>query len=223
LNEAQRRASSLAPTLDAPKRYTPTMARPKDPQETRQRLLAAADEVFYAHGIRNSSVDDVAQRAGLTKRTLYYHFPSKDDLAAAYVQQRSDLTLARQIGAASSVAGPFASKLAALFDAVERSATQAGWNGCPFIRTAGEFVDEPRHEAVRHASAHKKSLEAWFQAELVKDGYTGHQRLARQLMVLVDGAVAQMLLHRDPAYVEAAKQAAAALLGNARRPAAASR
>ena len=57
----------------------------------------------------------------------------------------------------------------------------------------------------------------------MKDGYTGHQRLARQLMVLVDGAVAQMLLHRDPAYVEAAKQAAAALLGNARRPAAASR
>lgn len=71
------------------------MARPKDPQETRQRLLAAVDEVFYPHGIRNGSVDDVAQRAGLTKRTLYYHFPSKDDLAAAYVQQRSDLTLAR--------------------------------------------------------------------------------------------------------------------------------
>ena len=60
------------------------MARPKHPQETRQRLLAAADEVFYAHGIRNSSVDEVAQRAGLTKRTLYYHFPSKDNLAAAY-------------------------------------------------------------------------------------------------------------------------------------------
>src|SRR5262245_47771755 len=73
------------------------MARPKNPQETRQRLLAAADEVFYAHGIRTSSVDEVAQRAGLTKRTLYYHFPSKDELAAAYVQQRSDLTLARQI------------------------------------------------------------------------------------------------------------------------------
>ena len=124
---------------------------------------------------------------------------------------------------ASSVAGPFAAKVAALFDAVERSATQAGWNGCPFIRTAGEFVDEPRHEAVRHASQHKKNLEAWFQAELVKDGYAGHQRLARQLMVLVDGAVAQWLLHRDPAYSQAAKQAAAALLGSARRPAAASR
>jgi len=199
------------------------MARPKDSQETRQRLLAAADEVFYAHGIRNSSVDEVAKRAGLTKRTLYYHFPSKDDLASAYVKQRSDLTLARQIGAASSVAGPFTAKVAALFDSVERSATKAGWNGCPFIRTAGEFVDEPRHEAVRHASLQKKNLEAWFQAELVKDGYAGHQLLARQLMVLVDGAVAQMLLHRDPAYAQAAKQAAAVLLGSARRPAAASR
>jgi len=199
------------------------MARPKHPQETRERLLAAADEVFYAHGIRNSSVDEVAQRAGLTKRTLYYHFPSKDNLAAAYVQRRSDLTLARQIGVASSVAGPFLAKVAALFEAVERSATRAEWNGCPFIRTAGEFVDEPRHEAVRHASQHKKNLEAWFQAELVKDGYAGHQLLARQIMVLVDGAVAQSLLHRDPAYAQAAKQAAATLLGSARRPAAASR
>ena len=199
------------------------MPRPKDPQATRQRLLAAADEVFYAHGIRSSSVDDVAQRAGLTKRTLYYHFPSKDALAAAYVQQRSDLTLARQIGAASSVAGPFTAKVAALFDALERSTSKAEWNGCPFIRTAGEFVDDPRHRAVRHASLHKKSLEAWFQAELVKDGYRGHQLLARQLMVLVDGAVAQMLLHRDTAYVQAARQAAAVLLGSARRTAAASR
>jgi AcrR family transcriptional regulator len=199
------------------------MVRPKNPRETRERLLAAADEVFYAHGIRNSSVDEVAQRAGLTKRTLYYHFRSKDDLAAAYVQQRSDLTLARQIGAASSVAGPFAAKVDALFVAVERNATKAGWNGCPFIRTAGEFVDEPRHRAVGHASLHKKSLEAWFQAELVKARYAGHQLLARQLMVLVDGAVAQMLLHRDPAYVQAARQAAAVLLGSARRSAAGSR
>src|SRR5215813_4168071 len=72
-------SKGTASALDASKRYTSRMARPKDPQETRRRLLAAADEVFYAHGIRNSSVDDVAQRAGLTKRTLYYHFPSKDD------------------------------------------------------------------------------------------------------------------------------------------------
>src|SRR5207237_3188414 len=131
----------------------------QNPRETRQRLPAAAGEGFYAHGIRNSSVDEVAQRAGLTKRTLYYHFPSKDALAAAYVQQRSDLTLARLIGAASSVAGPFAAKVAALFDAGERSATQAGWNGCPFIRTAGGFRDEPRHEAAGPAAQHKEKHE----------------------------------------------------------------
>ena len=74
-------SSSLAPALGAPKRYTPTMARPKDPQETRQRLQAAADEVFYAQGLRNSSVDDVAKSAGLTKLKLYYHFPSMDAFA----------------------------------------------------------------------------------------------------------------------------------------------
>src|SRR5207237_8628920 len=101
----------------------------QNPRETRQRLPAAAGEGFYAHGIRNSSVDEVAQRAGLTKRTLYYHFPSKDALAAAYVQQRSDLSLARQIGAASSVAGPFAAQVAAPLAALAASAPRGGGHG----------------------------------------------------------------------------------------------
>ena len=157
--------------------------------ENRERIIDAAGTLFRARGFAGIGVADIMKAAELTHGGFYGHFASKDDLAAAYVQQRSDLTLARQIGAASSVAGPFAAKVAALFDAVERSATQAGWTGCPFIRTAGEFVDEPRHKAVRYASLHKKSLEAWFQVELVKEGYAGHQRLARQLMVLVDGAV----------------------------------
>ena len=53
--------------------------------DTRERIIAAASKLFYSDGIRGVSVDAVAAKAGLTKRTLYYHFRSKDDLVAAYL------------------------------------------------------------------------------------------------------------------------------------------
>jgi hypothetical protein len=58
------------------------------PLSTRDRLVAAASTLFYAHGIRAIGVDAIAAKAGVTKRTLYYHFASKDELVAAYLAVR---------------------------------------------------------------------------------------------------------------------------------------
>ena len=60
----------------------------KNPDETRRQLLGAADRAFYGDGIRNASVDDIAEQAGVTKRTLYYHYGSKEDLVVAYLEAR---------------------------------------------------------------------------------------------------------------------------------------
>ena len=57
------------------------MAEPDSP--TRKRIIEAASKLFYGEGIRAVSVDAVAEKAGVTKRTLYYHFESKDELVAA--------------------------------------------------------------------------------------------------------------------------------------------
>ena len=86
------------------------------------------------------------------------------------------------------------------------------------------FLSGVMRYLLANGKIHREYAKAYTNATyLVKEGFKGHQLLARQLMVLVDGAVAQMLLHRDPAYAQAAKQAAAALLGNARRRVAAFR
>ncbi len=55
---------------------------------TRERIISAAAKLFYNEGIRSVSVDAVAEEAGVTKRTLYYHFASKDDLIGAYLEAR---------------------------------------------------------------------------------------------------------------------------------------
>ena len=65
------------------------MARPEVP--TRERIISAANALFYNDGIRGVSVDAVAEKAGVTKRTLYYHFRSKDELVAAYLAGRDQL------------------------------------------------------------------------------------------------------------------------------------
>src|SRR5882757_3550675 len=72
---------------------------------TRERIISAANALFYNDGIRGVSVDAVAAKAGVTKRTLYYHFRSKDDLVAAYLAGpgRAHLPQSRPLGAASEM------------------------------------------------------------------------------------------------------------------------
>ena len=68
----------------------------RDARATREQIIQAADALFYGEGIRSASMDAIAARAGVTKRTLYYHFASKDDLIGAYLTARDEPTFARQ-------------------------------------------------------------------------------------------------------------------------------
>ena len=66
---------------------------PRDAEKTRKRIVDAAARLFYGEGIRSVSMDAVAARAGLTKKSLYYHFPSKDHLITAYLQSQDQPAL----------------------------------------------------------------------------------------------------------------------------------
>jgi AcrR family transcriptional regulator len=183
-----------------------------EPKSTRDRIIEAAGKLFQAQGIRAASLDAVAAKAGLTKRTLYYHFRSKDDLIATYLQARDEPNLALfQRWFAESKGGP-ADKIRSVFTNLSRAARQPKWKGCGFLRTSVELVDLPGHPANVAGRAHKKRVEDWFCSELMPFGEAGEARqVARQIMLLLDGAFAVVLLHRDPGYLETAGEAAAAL------------
>ena len=189
-----------------------------NPLPTRDRLVAAASTLFYQQGIRAVGVDAIAAKAGVTKRTLYYHFASKDELVAAYLAVRDAPNLAAFAKWYAEADGTVADKVRGVFRGVADFANHPKWRGCGFLRTPAELADLPGHPAVRLASAHKKRVEAWF-AELFEEaGADRAAPLARQVMVLLDGALADMLLHRDRAYVDAAGDAAFALVSAALRP-----
>jgi AcrR family transcriptional regulator len=196
-------------------RYTFPMAR--DSSKTRRRLIAAADGLFYGQGIRAVGVDAVAEAAGVTKRTLYYHFASKDDLIAAYLEERDLPTLGRYQGMIPEGGAPAARRIRRIFEQLGKNAENPRWRGCSFLRAAAEFANLPGHPARVVAARHKRRFEAWLEEVLAADGFGEGAALARQLMILLDGAVAQILIHRDPSYALSAADAALTLLKRANK------
>ncbi|MBB6468637.1 AcrR family transcriptional regulator [Aminobacter lissarensis] len=179
---------------------------------TRERIVDAASKLFYGEGIRAVSVDAVAEKAGLTKRTLYYHFASKDDLISAYLDGRDQPNLALFQRWFGETEGGIDQKVRAIFQNLAKSARHPKWKGCGYLRTAAELADMPGHPAIKTGIAHKKRVEAWLATTFVAEGVRSPELLARQIILLLDGCFAVVLLNRDPSYMETAGEAAATLV-----------
>jgi AcrR family transcriptional regulator len=174
--------------------------------DMKERILATADRLFYLRGIRAVGVDTVAAEIGISKRTLYNHFPSKDALISAYLERRFVQPRASD--------KPPAEQILATFDSLERRFSARDFRGCPFVNAVAEMGTEDRG-VKKIAIAFKESRRLWFRDLLVRLGAAEPDALATQLALLVDGAIAQDLVRNDPAMARAAKEAAMVLLANA--------
>src|SRR5215475_13220550 len=174
--------------------------------DMKERILQTADRLFYLEGIRAIGVDTIAAEIGISKRTLYNHFPSKDALINAYLQRRFVTTRRTNKSPADQILG--------YFDALERRFSAKDFRGCPFVNAVAELG--PKDRAVKKiAIAFKESRRLWFRARLEEIGVVQADALATQLQLLVDGSIALDLVRDDPAMARAAKEAARALLANA--------
>jgi AcrR family transcriptional regulator len=160
----------------------------------------------------------VAAKAGLTKRTLYYHFKSKDDLVAAYLAARDQPNLALFKRWFAEADGGLPEKVEAIFHNLARSARHPKWKGCGFLRTSAELANMLGHPGMKIGAAHKKKLEDWLRITFEAEGTGNESLLARQIILLLDGSFAAVLLHRDPSYMEAASEAAFSLIDAALKP-----
>ena len=131
---------------------------PRDGDQTRKKIVDAATRLFYGEGIRAVSLDAVAAKAGLTKKTIYYHFESKDDLVAAYLESRDQPTLALYQKWFSEADGDLSEKIRSLFESFAAAANRPTWRGCGFLLTIAELASTPGHPAVKAGAAHKKTL-----------------------------------------------------------------
>jgi AcrR family transcriptional regulator len=146
------------------------------------------------------------------RRTLYYHFESKDDLVAAYLNGRDQPNIAMFQRWFCETDGELADKTRGIFVHLAQSARHPKWKGCGFLRTTAELANMPGHPAIKIGAAHKKKFERWMQDCFEEAGVGGGLLLARQITLLLDGSFAVSLLHRDPSYMESAGEAAYALV-----------
>jgi AcrR family transcriptional regulator len=172
----------------------------------KERILETADRLFYLRGIRAVGVDTIAAEIGISKRTLYNHFPSKDALISAYLERRFNQPPASD--------RPPAEQILAVFDSLERRFASRNFRGCPFVNAVAELGAEDR--AVKKiAVAFKESRRLWFRGLLNQLNVANADALATQLTLLVDGSISQDLVRDDPSMARAAKEAARVLLANA--------
>ncbi|WP_024508808.1 TetR/AcrR family transcriptional regulator [Bradyrhizobium sp. ARR65] len=190
---------------------------PRSADSTRIRIITAATRLFYDEGIRAVSVDAVAEKAGVTKKTLYYHFRGKDELIAAYLQSRDQPTLDLYARWFAETQGSLADKVRGLFAKFGEAASHPRWRGCGFLRTVAELANAPGHPAVKAGAAHKKRFEQWLGGIFAEHGIDDRVELAREIMLLLDGAATVMLIHHDAAYVKAAGDLAGTLVEAASR------
>ncbi len=168
-----------------------------------ERILKTADSLFYGEGIRAVGVDTIASEVGISKRTLYNYFPSKDDLIVAYLARRLRPTAVSELPPAEQILGNF--------DQLERSLADDGFRGCPFVNAVAE-LKEPGHAANKIALAFKDQSRTWFRELLSRLEIANPESLAMQLMLLVDGAIAAAVVRRDPKMARVAREAACVLL-----------
>src|SRR5256712_8082227 len=168
-----------------------------------ERILAAADKLFYTQGIRAIGVDTVAAEAGVSKRTLYNYYPSKDHLIAAYLTARFKQTPPSD--------APARDQILSYFDYLERLIADGSFRGCPYVNAVAELGD-PKHPATAIALQFKEQRRLWYQGLLERMNVRNPQELATQLQLIAEGVISTALVRGDPAAAPAGRAAAQVLL-----------
>ena len=195
--------TDLCTLRSAPEEGQGIMARAASRAAMQERILDTADRLFYGQGIRAVGVDTIAAEIGISKRTLYNHFPSKDDLIVAY--------LSRRLRPAPPSDRPPMEQILGAFDRLERTIATGVFRGCPFVNAVAE-LKEPAHAANKIAVAFKEQRRVWFQELLERIGIKDAAPLSMQLQILIDGAIAAAIVRGDPKVAAAAREAATVLL-----------
>lgn len=173
----------------------------------RERLLRIADELFYARGLHAVGIDEIIERSGAAKATLYAHFPTKDDLIADYLRQRSVQWREHMVVRLAEAPASPIERIDAVFAILAEACGTPGFRGCPFINAAVEYPD-PRHPASLAGSEHRQWILDLFRSLVVEAEIRRPDRVAAQLALLYDSAMVGTQMNRNPAAAAHAREVA---------------
>jgi AcrR family transcriptional regulator len=176
-------------------------------RSARERLLEAADRLFYHEGIHTVGIDRVLDESGVAKGSLYYTFGGKDDLVRAYLQNRHAKWAARLDARIAEQSTP-RDKILAIFDALGELFTEPDFRGCAFLNAAAEA--QPGSAEDLATKDFRTWLHELFGTLVEEGGYPS--RVGKQMVLLYDGANIAAALDADGNAARDARAAADALL-----------
>ena len=180
------------------------------PASARERLLDAANQLFYEQGVHTVGVDRVVERAGVAKATLYTLFGNKDGLVRAYLTARDEAIRERITRELVARYKTPRDRLLGVFDVQGLMFSDSRFHGCAFARASAEAPQGSSVEEV--AEGHRGWLRSLF-LELAKEaGARNPEELARQLMLLYDGAAISAWMDRNPSAAAEARSVATAIV-----------
>jgi AcrR family transcriptional regulator len=179
---------------------------------TQKRIIDAAYKLFRRRGYSRVSMDEIAAATKVTKRTLYYHFESKDQLLAAVLGAQHQLALAAFRTFGDRLSGSPEAIIDGLFHDLAVWADKPRWAGSGFTRLVIELADLPGHPARLIARQHKALLESHLAELLARAGIVRAHERAREIWLLSEGAISLILVHGDSSYAAAAARAAKRLI-----------
>jgi AcrR family transcriptional regulator len=178
-------------------------------RSARERLLAAAEELFYEEGVNTVGIDRVIERAGVAKASLYDCFGSKEELIRSYLVARQESRRARMTEKLARYATP-KERLLGVFDAMGELFAEPNFRGCAFVRASAEARTGSSLKSVCDDSR------IWIRTlftQLAKDaGAADPESLAQQLVLLYDGASVSAQMDCNPGAAAAARAAASMML-----------
>ncbi len=164
------------------------MATSTDRTSTRDRLLDAAMELFYRDGV-SLGVEALCRAAGVSKRSMYQLFASKDEVLAASLERRAP-EYGRRLRPGPDDSRSPRERILYVFEQLERESTEDGYRGCPYLSAMVELRD-PGHPASVVALRVKGTLTEAFRVDAERGGARDPELLARQLTLIFDGASAR--------------------------------
>jgi AcrR family transcriptional regulator len=185
---------------------------PRSAKQTRKQIIERAYRLFRRRGYGRVTMDDIAAEARLTKRTLYHHFASKNQLLASVLGAQHQLALQAFRTFGDRLLGSPEAIVEGMFQELAVWADRPRWAGSGFTRLVIELADLPGHPARLIARRHKAQLELCLAELLERSGVRRPKELARVVWLLSEGAISLILVHGNRGYSAAAAEAAKALV-----------
>ena len=174
----------------------------------RRRLLDTATRLFYEGGIHAIGIDRIIAEAGVAKATFYNHFPSKDDLVVAYIEEQDRLGRA---AVAALPKQPPRKAITAIMGRISEAVTAGGWRGCPFLNAAAEYPD-PASPVRRAIDVRRVWYHETLRSLLAADGDPSPPVTASLLVALSDGLLESAYLDDPDAVPGLVREAVTRLL-----------